>query len=543
MGGNASNWRNRLLLILLPLGLLLINAAWAYTSDGIDAWYYYGHFFNWMDYIQIHPDDYISSRLGYILPGYLIHQALPPIAANYVLSYITYAMGVVALYEVVKKRLSQQTALMTAVFMGLYVPYATAQGWFYVDGYIVSLTLIVLLCLHGTKHSRWWMLGAGLAFGLAVHSNMFALAFAIPLIYYGYTLRRSWQALLLDGLVALIGFSLLTLLLCLINLAAGGRFLFFMASVDFSTQSMTALNFISRGNWLIQADHLVLPALVLLSCIRRKPDVFQVHYLIWFVLFIIVEVLGQYVFPSRYYMTYLIPALFLAFASFIDPIVQRLSVRANWLILIGTAISLILPFASSVWREMALEASTWEIPVLVSLIVLVPAFVLIYSQRRFALIVLAISLSVVGYRAIINDTWIDTSYFNPVNNLEDRHDDLLMASYDTIQIVREIVPDNRAYMWMRVRPFEDYRFERSIANTYMRSMFGDYPNIGNFWDAITYHPDMVVVLLAFEEGMLEDAQQILDTEGFEGTIIASRSVDRGRYHFDLHFIQIDSYPT
>jgi hypothetical protein len=224
------------LLALLPWIMLAVNGDWIYSGSGlIDPWLYHGYFHHYPDYVStLHPGKYYGTRLAWILPGYAAYHLFPPHAANLVLHLTFYYAATAALYRAATLlTASRAAALISACVFATTTPVIVAFGWDYVDISVITYTAIALWAIveAGRARRRSLLIAvSGAASACIVHSNLGALLLTPTVaIAYWYThSARRWSDPLVFGLAA-IG---ITLLFGVCNVLAGGRFFFFIDSVQ-----------------------------------------------------------------------------------------------------------------------------------------------------------------------------------------------------------------------------------------------------------------------------------------------------------------------
>src|SRR5262249_52954355 len=125
------------LLLGLPWLLLLINCDWAVVdplSGWLDPWIYTGFFLNLRHHLHLFPGTYYGSRLGWVIPGYVVHHAFSPVVANYILRLALFYGTILPLYFVLRETVHRRAALVGAMMMGCYTWFLFSIGWDYVDG-------------------------------------------------------------------------------------------------------------------------------------------------------------------------------------------------------------------------------------------------------------------------------------------------------------------------------------------------------------------------------------------------------------------------
>jgi len=329
------NWEI-LLLLLLPLLLLPINQTLIFNPNGtIDPWVYFGYFIRLKQYLIAFPDAYYGSRLSWILPGHLAYSLFPPLVANYILRLGLYYLATLSLYFILKPSVGRRAAFLTSASMGCYAFFFQAIGWDYVDGAGITYFLLTVLMLSwAARKESWaiWMFLSGVFFGALIYTNLVWLALSPSLITY-YVLTNhphQRQKTFISVATFLVGILAITLLLGSVNYAVGGKFFFFMPSVNFALSSSGQSNPWRNDwyKWLPKATWLLLPLIVLLSSTatltlskfrRSFKQADTVHLQATFAVsclgMIFLEVKGLNFLQLTCYASYLIPSMFLAIGA------------------------------------------------------------------------------------------------------------------------------------------------------------------------------------------------------------------------------------
>ena len=130
-----------LTLLALPWLLVLINPSWLLTAPGnIDPWIYFGFFGNFPDYLRVFGDTYYASRLAWIVPGTLVHEMMPPLAARYVLHVGVFYVALFAIHFTLRRTAGPRAALFASILIGCDTYFLRAVGWDYVDGAGIATT-------------------------------------------------------------------------------------------------------------------------------------------------------------------------------------------------------------------------------------------------------------------------------------------------------------------------------------------------------------------------------------------------------------------
>ena len=147
----------RLVLLLTPIILSLINDSWLYTKIGwLDPWYNVAYF--------LHYDDpnflnwyYKIARLSWIIPGYVIYSVFTPLVANYILHMGALVLSTLALYSGLRRLFGVDVAFLTAALLTVYVPFHGSGGWDYQttpSGAYYLLTFAILTHAALARESR-----------------------------------------------------------------------------------------------------------------------------------------------------------------------------------------------------------------------------------------------------------------------------------------------------------------------------------------------------------------------------------------------------
>jgi hypothetical protein len=149
-GAAAASGRHRLLpwygalLASLPLAQAALDHRWLFDGFGRDPWIYYGYFRFARVYLQEAWNEYYSSRLSVILPGYALRALLPAVPANLVLHLGLYACAIAAFYGSARIYAGRRGALLASVVLGCQPFFLQAIGSNYVPGFGLTYYLLAL---------------------------------------------------------------------------------------------------------------------------------------------------------------------------------------------------------------------------------------------------------------------------------------------------------------------------------------------------------------------------------------------------------------
>src|ERR1051326_2467265 len=366
------------LLIGVPLALLAVDPKWAFTaSTYIDPWYYFGYFQFLPQHLQDFPRFYYSSRLPWLLPGWLAYMAVPPLAANDLLHVSYHLLGTLALYGLVARMAGSRAGLVCAALMASYGPFLQAVGWDYADGPAIGYFVLALLCFTRSIDSarpRPWLVAAGCSVAMLVFSNLYWITLTPAIAAFAVCLGG--RARVRDAVVpALVGGVAVTLVLAVTNTLLAGQPLFFMPSVR------TAGVLVRDGNqwWLPFAEWvpiapyiavplvMVVPALIMLARARRDRVglALRLPFVIVFGVLVATQVLGQASLQLHYYASALIPSMFLSLGADLRRPLANLG-RRQFALVSALAIALpILSFSPPLRAQFAmLQTGTLQLPLL-----------------------------------------------------------------------------------------------------------------------------------------------------------------------------------
>jgi hypothetical protein len=184
-----------LLLALLPLAQTALRPRWLFDGPGADPWIYYGYFRFARIYLHEAWAEYYSSRLSVILPGFLAHRALPPLAANAALHLALYACAVGAFFLAARAYAGRRGALLAAVVLGSQPFFLNAVGSNYVDGFGMTYFLPALAALAGAAAghpgAKLLLAAAGACAVAIVSANLFYTIYLPLLAAHFLVLDRS----------------------------------------------------------------------------------------------------------------------------------------------------------------------------------------------------------------------------------------------------------------------------------------------------------------------------------------------------------------
>src|SRR5579864_995432 len=132
------------LLASLPLAQAALDHRWLFDGFSRDPWIYYGYFRFARVYLHEAWNEYYSSRLSVILPGYALRALLPAVPANLVLHLGLYACAIAAFHGSARIYAGRRCALLASVVLACQPFFLRAIGSNYVPGFGLAYYLLAL---------------------------------------------------------------------------------------------------------------------------------------------------------------------------------------------------------------------------------------------------------------------------------------------------------------------------------------------------------------------------------------------------------------
>jgi hypothetical protein len=208
----------------------------------------------------------------------VLHTLAGPVVASYVLTYLTLALGAVALFLLVKECLDDRgSAAIVSVAWACCTWAHGNGGWNYqvliAAGYYLMACWLVVRAARAKSSARAALL-AGAFFAAAVHTHLFLVVFA-PFVAVLYMAAlppeetRKLPRILQTTALVIVGGVALTAVLAVVNRATGGAWLFFVPQVD-QAMRVTHPDYDHwwKGNasqWLPTARYLVMPTAAMVA--------------------------------------------------------------------------------------------------------------------------------------------------------------------------------------------------------------------------------------------------------------------------------------
>ncbi len=564
-----ANWEI-LLLLSLPILLLLISQAWIFNPlSNIDSWIYLGYFIRLKQYLIAFPEAYYGTRVSWILPGHLVYSLFSPLVANYVLHLGLYYIATISIYLVLRPSVGRRAAFLASALMGCYSLFLSAIGWNYVDGAGITYFLLTVLMLSwAARKKSWttWMFLSGIFFGALIYTNLVWLSFAPSLItYYLLTHRphRTRRAFI-SVAASVVGFLTITLFLCSVNYAIVGKFFFFMPSVNYALSSGGQPNplnidlheLVFRANWLFLPLTVLLGSTVTLALSKFRKSFeqsdaapFQALFIVGFLGMIFLEAKVTYVLQFTYYVSYLIPSMFLVIGASLKPL-QTLSKGSFVSVATFLLILVILPLTPSYVFD--------HQPTIFCLLFLTSVLFSIssnFNQKKVGSIV-AILLLTVSASISFNQGWNasqSTVRLQKNVTLKTTIDGHLTVG--TVQkLFRDIDPTVGLWFWYSMKELEVYR-AISSASLWMYRLIGEeFPSLQEYRNASSSTSPLTpqrlsglktrftvspkIAIFSQQKDALEQAINSLKTVGFTAKSIATYPIKQDTIAFTITIIEV-----
>ncbi len=356
------------LILSLPIILALINPNWMFNNEiQSDDYFYLGHILDIQGYDEWYPATvtYFGERISWTIPSAIIHNLLPAIIANFTTHLLVYWIGIFVIYGIIQRLINDRVALFIALLLGNYPPFMRAVGWDYVDGATIaylSLCLFFVVQSGLSAHKNRYLALAGMCAMLTVTTQLFTITL-MPAILVFYFINRKPATIrvFVDDAKWVIGgiFTMAGVLgVCYWYLT--GNWFYFKNSLNFSQ------DFSGDKDPRIYMERLVnmpsfwniLPFIIIFSAlvalVRHHNKRQDSHYLLLrntsllFVAcimpFIVLLHYGYNFFVYTFYVSLLIPAIFILFASLIAPRFLHYTEKQYRFVIILAFIIPILPF-------------------------------------------------------------------------------------------------------------------------------------------------------------------------------------------------------
>jgi len=501
----------------------------------LDPWVYTGYFLSLPTHIRMFGETYYATRLGWLLPGFVVHTAFSPLVANYVLHLSFLYVLLFAIYYVIAHSINRHAAIVATLMFAWNPTILGSLSWDYPDGSGIVFIALSLLCLErlSCEPKRWWLwaLSAGAAMVAMISSNFF-LVVLCPVLASFLIMRvglTRWQSVAADLLVVGAGAAAMLGAFAFVDVQLGGPWLFLGASMRQSRSMLTTPNIWGADSnaWVFQATWLVLPvgatigALTTLMPSRRTARSFATAIQ----LSLLISAAIWLLWPARivpvlfifYYASYLFPlALFALFVQ--GPLGHEADVRtatltelgllglfvlAHWLVLTDVG-----AFWWRVWQLVHVTASPQRLATAITLAAcLLAVFVWRFVSIRWLQKAIFATLLTVSYLAVPGN-W-------PVANGQDsrRQFERTVAAH---RFIRDEIGVAKPRFWYHATPATTLPFI-AIASTYLWGyvVINEALPLLKDTEAANLMPGTPLVLLAGSAEEAEGARRALAAFGFD----------------------------
>lgn len=559
-------WALPTLLVLAPLLMAALSPGWLYGDwqvyrDAIDPWFYYGYFRSLPLYEgQFFPRTYYGSRLAWTAPGYLIHQALPSLAATFLLHLLVVWVALLSAYAVFQRLGRPRAGFIVALLLlsDRYFRAEAASDYFAgCSGAAWLLTLALLASAARAERPRAWLIAAGASGVVAVHMNLFGLHFA-PSYFVAYLgLRRAlrpedfrWRRdLLSQGLWMLAGALALTAALDLVYYAITGGLFFYAPSLVHIWQAGGEANPYRKPliEWVGTARWLILPALGALAALSGliasrfsrtargeegggATRVLLVVFLTEFGLLFAEQLRDQPLFQLSYYADLMLGPLYLALGALIPVAFEELRPRLFAALAGGALLSCLLMVVShalpgiegrGAW--LSLGTAPW----IIALIGLSLGLFRALPRGRGP-------AALAAFSALIGVQWLLTPDI-PGAPFRERY----QAIEAGLDLIEERAGDRRPYFWYDKGEDRERDF-RALCSVYLwaYSWIGlDLPKL----DKSNYplQPFQIIVIPSFDRENFPRAQATLAGRGLALRSLGSRDIPMAGGLARVHVAEIE----
>jgi hypothetical protein len=516
----------------------------------LDPWVYLGLFLDLPDFLQRFGHTYYPNRLASLLPGFLLHRLLPPLAASYTLHLgFLYAL-LFATYRLLASGANRHVAMLGTLLVAWSPSILAAIGWDYVDGAGIVFLVTTLLCIErgltGTRPLAWFV-ASGAASVCLVVTNLTLIGLLLPCFVF-FLLRRdaergsiyrSFSAAAVGAAVALAAFASLHWIL-------GGRGFFLAPSIRFALAYYGPPNqWISSMDWT-RAVPLAVPLVAAVGgagSLLKQPDgerafarAVQATLLVAVGLAAFSDAFMHSGFlRTFFYTSYLAPLALLALPLQGDvtaPADLRKAVAIELLLLAGlVAVHGTLLWHLDWFERFALWGNAVRPPSPMMIVALVTG-----AGAGFAAVALRLARPSMTTELLFAagmtvscatpHLWLDAQARDARGDFQ-----VTVAAH---RFIASHIGHDAVRLWYRVHD-EDQPPFRSIASTYLWGWVlvnEDLPQLTDA-QAKTMRPDAKLVLLVSDESETVDARETLRRYGFGSAIIARQTFRQSGQSFSV----------
>lgn len=575
-----------MILLLLPWLLVMSNDIWMFDLHlYIDPWLYLGFFIRLKQYLtSAGAETYYATRLPLLLPGHAIFNLFPPLIAQYVLHIGFYYAAIFSLYTLLKNLLSQRVALLASVMMGCYAWFLWAISSNYPESSgIAYYSLTLLMVGLAALTSRWQLFTvlSGVFCALTIFSNLTWISLTPPLLFLYLWLNHFHRK---HAIAPSLGFAFLgiigmTAILSLINFSLNQKWLFFLPSLNATSQLLFVLKSPWHGNlidvlpnasWLMFLISSVVGSLSLLALslpgkrIPTQPHSLglQVFFLLSFLIFLGMEMGRISTFQYHWYTSYLIPATFLGVGAQLAQLETPLSTLKprSFLLVLGsiillTLIAFRLPLALDAFRGqvgwmMAGCSAGWVILAIVAWCLPTQT----QTIRSYFVLTVLVTFSAVNLISIVGLNRL--SYVNhlisqslpwaplpasapPMQDNIQHHRNTFVNTVAAQKVLQQIDPKVQSLFWYDLKESFVYR---SIASaSFWTHLSENFPQTGLEnatpeqikQTAALLETRPMLVVLTQQPNAFEQAKTSLQQVGYKAELVDSQAFQQGDSQFTM----------
>jgi len=548
------------ILLIVSSLQILSSPSWIFTPDGNDQWIYHGYFIHLKHHLAEFNGLYYGTRLPWIFLGAFVHSLFAPLIANAVLRFLVYWTALLSAFFIIRRNYGNRCALFIGLLFCASPDALSAIGWDYVDGAGIAFSLLgFCLLAHASARSGIWAVAlaaiGGMAFGAAIHSNLFLLILGLPILVFllGHAERRAPNL----AMAVTLGVLLITALIGIASLTAGGRFLFFLPSLNAGAGLLkTNPFFVSPSIWLSKAWWLVIPvAIILAAGVARLRSLRNVSTsplarirtadalcgLFVLALFVFLNVLGSPVLQLSFYTSYLSMFIPLAIGAMVatgfDPWPSgRFLKLAGCIVavdlLVGADTARWLPGLVA-WVYQFVETKPDFPPPIWAAILFTALLVVLFQKQRIIMVLSGFAIAFV----ILHVAHITLREEIPAAESRDRYLDVDHISRELAQIT-DGAP---LWFWCKYRPVGEQHYT-SIAFTYLWAFSLIGQNLPDLSDA---HLDRLkrgayLAIMDSNDTVREQAMTVLKAHGLAFEPVDQVTSTIGGQRFVVSLVRISS---
>jgi hypothetical protein len=392
----------------MPLAWLVLDPHAFFPGSRRDPWFYLGYFLFLPEHLRQFPDLYYAARLPVTLPGFLLHQLLPPLTAYVVLHLVVAWTALLSFRGAAEALFGRAAALLAAIALGTHLFFVIAVGRNYVDGFGIAYFLLALLAVSRARADRPWA-GFATAGGLSVAvvgSNLFYVVLLPWLFGHAHAVRRGRGERLgvREAQAYLVGAVGSLFVLGAVSAWLGGNWFLFQSSLEFvrSFRTTPSIFVTPLSTWLWGATWLAMPVTLVLTssaCLvraRRAPLPSAIGYAhgqwLAFAATLVSFQLGSHTPALQYpfYASLLLPSAYFALAGAFAACAMS---ERSALLLGGLTLVLALPTAAELHLDVAwLSVHPLLVPVVAGLLLPVAALWIPRDVRAVVCMLAALAL-------------------------------------------------------------------------------------------------------------------------------------------------------